>query len=260
MDKIVGNIYESFDYQKFCILKGNRTINHWKSIVEAVKKFGQLFSPIAVNENYEIIDGQNRFKAFELLNLPIRYYFVDGYGAKECSILNTTGKNWSMSDFIDSYADIGNDNYIWLKSLLNKYKGKLNSTTVCVICSGNLYFSPNGAIKDGTFKPKDKETAERVLDYISKFEFSHVRGNVNLFYQVLAFCCICEQIDNVRMLEQYQKCSYIIDGVTCIKDAAEKIEHMYNYGKQKKTYVYISSLYREEADKRNACSSFKHKS
>ena len=94
MDKEVAKVYETYDYDKFHIMeKGNRKIDHDRKIAHSMNE-NFLFSPILVNEKFEIIDGQNRFIASKSLNKPIYYIIKKGYGIKEVRILNSNAKNW----------------------------------------------------------------------------------------------------------------------------------------------------------------------
>ena len=88
MDKIIGNILQTSEYEKFKVLGGNRRIDHSHKVAESIKNHGQLLAPITVNEKFEIIDGQNRFEAFKRLNLPVQYIVSEGYGINECVAMN----------------------------------------------------------------------------------------------------------------------------------------------------------------------------
>ena len=56
-------IYETTDYDMFKQLLGNRDPRQEKAVIDSINKVGYLFDPILCNENYEIIDGQNRLEA-----------------------------------------------------------------------------------------------------------------------------------------------------------------------------------------------------
>ena len=121
-DKIRGYIYESNNYDAFRLLKNNREINEAvvRKIIKSVQNVGYVLSPILVNENMEIIDGQHRFEAFKRLGLTIVYCVQEGAGVKECQSLNIGQSNWRTMDFIKSYAGQGNENYVRLLHLLGE--------------------------------------------------------------------------------------------------------------------------------------------
>lgn len=64
-------VEETTDYGMFNFMKGNRSVNPFnlKRITESMRE-RCLFSPILVNDNMEIIDGQHRFLAQKDLGLP----------------------------------------------------------------------------------------------------------------------------------------------------------------------------------------------
>ena len=89
------------DYELFKILGGNRTIKP-KHVIELKESFSKkyLISPILVNEEYEIIDGQHRYLAAQDLNLPIHYIICKGYGLQEVQMLNSINKKWTAYDYL----------------------------------------------------------------------------------------------------------------------------------------------------------------
>lgn len=106
MSNIVGNVFCETNYKVFKKLNGNRSINMKivNRIIESIKKVGQIPVPIVVNENMEVIDGQNRLEAFEILGLPVYYVITNGAGTSECIMLNINQTPWKLGDYIDTYA------------------------------------------------------------------------------------------------------------------------------------------------------------
>jgi hypothetical protein len=139
--KIINNVYQTTDYQIFATHFGNRAIN--KLHVERLKKSFQeqyLFSPIIVNEKYEIIDGQHRFEAAKQLNLPLYYIVVAGYSLREIQMLNAGTKNWEKQDYLYAYCDLGLKPYLQLKQFMAEFPDlKLH------ICEMLLTNTTNGA-------------------------------------------------------------------------------------------------------------------
>lgn len=113
MDKQVGIIYETQDYSMFKHLEGNRTdaVARGAKIIKSIRENGYILSPIAINENAEVIDGQGRLYALECEALPVHYYVVPGAGIDECIAMNIYGTKWKMNDYIESYASRGKQPY-----------------------------------------------------------------------------------------------------------------------------------------------------
>ena len=115
-------VNQTKDYFLFKKLDGNRGVSELNK-KRLMKSFNEnyLISPIIVNENYEIIDGQNRFEAARELELPIFYVQIPFYGIKEVQVLNANQKNWSTDDYVDGYIDLGKADYQIYKDFRKKY-------------------------------------------------------------------------------------------------------------------------------------------
>ena len=167
-------IYETTDYSQFKTLEGNRVLTNDRvnKIVESINKVGYLLSPILVNEKMEVIDGQGRLGALERLKLPVHYMVHEGIGVKECQQMNIHQSNWTLYDYIMSYAMLGDENYKRLQSLVDKYR-ELPIDVVITSATGNL--NNGGAnttkkVKNGKVivTDKDYERARWELDYCEK--------------------------------------------------------------------------------------------
>lgn len=116
-DKVVHSfqVLETKNYAKFKILDANRNLDekHAERLAKKIEREGNLtqYFPIIVNENLEVIDGQNRLKALETLEFPVFYTVVRGLTIDSVISLNTGHKNWTWQDFAESHAKRGNENY-----------------------------------------------------------------------------------------------------------------------------------------------------
>ena len=249
MDKIVGNVYESYDYSKFRKLIGNRNVKHVKGIIESVKDVGRLEIPIIVNEKFEIIDGQNRFDAFVQLGMSIIYRICEGYGIKECVKMNSISVNWGLEDYINCYAEYGYEDFIILRKFENEYSGKLPKAVIRQVAAGKIASIPNKEIRNGTFKCGYSESKIKdILEFLSEFDIPKtIRGNSKLLYRVFRFCYESELVDNTRLYKQWNEQASQIQGITDIKSAAEAVEKIYNFHK-KSGYVFIATEYRKVAE------------
>lgn len=111
------------NYSLFKTLEGNREVLsiRKKKIKSSIDTIGYIPSPIIVNEKMEIIDGQGRFEALKELAKPIYYIVVPGLTLEHCIAMNISNTNWTLNDYIKSYAAQGNVNYINLLGLIEKY-------------------------------------------------------------------------------------------------------------------------------------------
>lgn len=86
---------------------------------------GNMYVPALVDmESQTIIDGHRRLQACRMANVPFYYIEVDSNiigGREAIKMLNTTSRQWSLLDFMSSYA-VDNDVYKTLKTILLERK------------------------------------------------------------------------------------------------------------------------------------------
>ena len=212
-------VKESKDYQKFQFVNGNRSTNklHLNRLKESMSK-EYLVSPIIVNENHEVIDGQHRLSVAKELELPVRYIVCKGYGLPQVQRLNQNSKNWGGMEFINAYADLGNEHYNYLIDFMQN--NSLSHAVAASLLSEQE--SLNEKIKDGEFKATNKRRADVIADWINilkpmflpapqrnfvrallslyskeEFNFSHFIGKLRLQPTALVPCTNNEQYLNL---------------------------------------------------------------
>lgn len=116
-------VFQTKNYSRFIKLTGNRDVNklHVKRLRDSFEK-RYLISPIIVNENWGVIDGQHRLQAAEELGLPVNYIVVHGYGLEEVQILNTNMKNWKKEDYLNAYCDLGYPEYLKFRNFMRRFQ------------------------------------------------------------------------------------------------------------------------------------------
>lgn len=159
-DKIVNKIYETSEYSKFKIIKGNRRIKESKvkTLVNSMRKGGWLSTvEITVNQFFEVIDGQHRLIAAQLTNTPVRYKIVENTGIEEVIKTNQGCSNWSMKDHIPSQINLGNKNYVLLDKFMKEFP--MFNLSICQMLLGQTPGNPNREkMETGEWKIKDYNT------------------------------------------------------------------------------------------------------
>lgn len=168
-DNVVNQIFKTKDYNKFKFLSGNRPLktSHLKRL-KASFELKDLEVPIVVNEKFEIIDGQHRYEVQKELELPVLYIQKKGYGLKEVHVLNTSRKNWGIKDFMNSYADLGMEQYIKYREFWKKYKFD-HKASISMLLNYKSVSVGHGEIEnfmDGKFKIVNLEKAEEIAEKI----------------------------------------------------------------------------------------------
>lgn len=163
----IGKIYQTFNYDQFKLLNGNRMVHpgHLHRLKKSVEE-KQMIIPIIVNERYEVIDGQHRLEVFKQLNLPVYFIINPGYGIKEIQKLNTHMKNWTVEDYLKCYCGQGIEDYVKYKEFRAKY-GFGHQESLAFLMGSTSNFSK--IFNDGNLKIKSLEDAETAAQKVSQF-------------------------------------------------------------------------------------------
>ena len=92
-------IFSTTQYDNFTFFEGNRSVdqNRIKQLMESIKING-LINPLVVSQNLEIIDGQHRYAALKILQMPIDYHIHNVDRGQLISLvrdINSVQKNWT---------------------------------------------------------------------------------------------------------------------------------------------------------------------
>lgn len=166
-------IYKTKEYHKFKLIGGNREVkdSHLKPLMKSVADNNLLeFNPILVNEDFEVIDGQHRLRAAEILGIPVYYITLVGGRIPEVVTFNTNTRNWSLEDFLELNIKRGNEHYIKLKEYCDKYKLSISSTLVLLHAPTKKPGSLVTAFKNGEFRVTTPLFAQEVGDRLLEYE------------------------------------------------------------------------------------------
>lgn len=128
-------LYCTYNPSLFKRLKENRHLNeaHVQALMASFEKDGYLFTVVYVNEKLEIIDGQHRVEAARRKSLPVYFMIMPGWGMREVTVLNVNSHNWTIQDFMESYAKAGNPNYIRFKEFFDAFEFDVTTCQLIVL-------------------------------------------------------------------------------------------------------------------------------
>lgn len=264
LKQIIGNdeeltiVRRTTDYNKFKLLVGNRKIGDDRitKIRKSLEAVGYVLNPIIVNENFEIIDGQGRFTTFKEQGMPIDYVIAIGAGVEECVNMNINQKPWSISDYIDSKADLGKEPYIRLRNLMQRYSMFNLDDIECAV--SNRLGSRNEDIKLGIYTMTDEEYTgaiarlDKVQELLNRLDLKSLKG-VGSYHDLARIYLVCMDFDGIDM-NRLEK--VILRGIyTAIpfKDAetcAKSVAKLYDNGLRDKKY--IDYLFKQRCDAINS--------
>lgn len=223
----------------------NRDID--KKHVQNIKsRMRELYIPsvIRVNKDWYILDGQHSKQALMELaegneNLEIAYVMYDTQrrDRETCILLNTTNKNWKYDNFMNSYIQDGNDNYIWFKEFKEKYK--LSYITAMYMSlgidqGGNKNNGSIGKIFNNGELVVTKEQRIRAIQIAEELQevkklIPKAIGKTRTFQNAFTKVALNEKYSHQRMTNKLDYQYNRVHKCTCKEDYVEMLEDIYNY-------------------------------
>ena len=123
MMEVYTSVMKTNDYSLFKFMEGNRKTSstNLNQIIQSMEE-KQLTIPIIVNERFEIIDGQHRFKACKYLKLPVFYIMQQGYTIDDVIRANVNGgRKWFDVDYLRKYCQANDERYLKIEGILNDF-------------------------------------------------------------------------------------------------------------------------------------------
>lgn len=205
-DRSINVVYETMDHDKFKFLKPNRKVKSTTELEQKILERGGILSPITVDADFGIIDGQRRVKVAKKLNIPVPYIISHGRANEDIIAMNSANKNWRLQDFLDSYAVQGFEDYVLMKEILRR----VNFLKISHIIGFNedkaVYKGASeratSEFKSGYFKftEKNRELIQQFSDFAVEVEaeVKHLKWN-SVFTMVLYYLWCDERLEKDRL-------------------------------------------------------------
>ena len=232
--------YESTNYDKFKFVEANRNLNehHVKEIMKEIEnKDLRDESPVKVNRDWEIMEGQHTFAGCERLGLPVKYIFtkmtVDDIGR-----YNGSQKPWTSINILKHYCVRGFENYLILQEFYKKYKYPIS--TLLVLLSGEHTKRLFKDFKFGRFEVRQSVgQVQHILDKIAEFkQFNDKVFRHKTFVLTYIDCLTHPDFNHDRLVhkvsiipDKFVKCGTQVDYLRMIED-------IYNYRNQEPIRLY----------------------
>jgi hypothetical protein len=163
-------IHVTTDYDQFKSLVGNRSIFEpsLRKLIASLEEHNSLpFTPIKVNSNMEVIDGQHRLMAARQLNLPIYYVIEPDADLKTVQRVNANQRSWTPFDYLESFIAQGKKDYVRLLDFMDEYRLSLSISAMLLgdITSNALV---HRLIKKGDFVISNFDKAEREASFLNE--------------------------------------------------------------------------------------------
>lgn len=212
-DKVVGYIYETYNYSKFKFMPRNRDRieRNKKRLRASIAKVGQLQN-VLVDAEFNVGEGQHRVEVLEELGLPVRYEVRSRLEIKEIQEIQKA-MAWNTQSYLKSYVQDDD------KATANAYKiyqefskrFKMPHNMVLAFLSGSYSNSvPTETFKEGKLKVtiEQAERAMREATMLEEFMPLHKKWNTRPF--ILAFFTLLKKYKGynhdhmIRNTEKYR--------------------------------------------------------
>lgn len=231
-------IYETTDYKIFKKSTGNRLVKKRmvERLVNSITHNNLLHAnPVIVNKSMEVIDGQHRVQAAKDMARPVFYVVVEDADIETVRLLNANAKAWLPADFVNSYADLGNKDYITLRTLMNDYE--MAVSTILPLFYPSLRHSEQlDHVRGGTFKATNLELATTILNMVvkwGKYAEKNVYKDRSFVTAVFKMAGMGDRFDvdrmDTKLRETHQGQPIILRGNT-VQDYLRQLEEIYNHG------------------------------
>src|SRR5699024_623524 len=165
--EIVNQVYETDDYSIFFFHKENRNVITRPKMLEQAKE--GIVSPIVVNGEMIVIDGQNRLYHSIKVGAPVKYLIDETLTVDDIARMNVNQDKWNTRDWIEKYANGGNEEYELLIEVLNEHYSDIGTTTS--ISLNNLDSSTvKEIVVDGNFKFHNYSKTIEFFHYLKRFQ------------------------------------------------------------------------------------------
>jgi len=232
-------IFSTTGYGKFRFHERNRPMvnKHIDELADKIRKENLLRSfPIIVNSKLEIMDGQHRFMAAQLLGVPIYYEINDDFRPESMAGVNTSSLNWKLDDFLHHHMADGKPQYKELQKFVEKSKVHLHAAIG--LLSGRTA-QPNseliGKFKDGLFTVKDAEGAALVV--AMRNDYSHFTSD---FWKARTFLNVVSRLKNIPEYNHANMIKKVADNqsfffkCSTVDQYFDMFSKIYSYKSQKK--------------------------
>jgi hypothetical protein len=247
----VGKVYETYDYDLFVKVKGNRAINQ-AHVNRLAKKMEVRFLkelPIIVGQKnkdgkHPILDGQHSGDGRKAKGLPIRYIITEHIRPDDISSMNTDKLNWGDRDYLNKYVEKGNEHYIFYKDIMNEYaclKAKFSTWTTILNNVPKRNKELEKQFKDGLFSitEADKKEARKTAEYLKDIVAEIPNCRIAMFYFPLLHAMAHVGFDRKHFLDKVRKQSKKFRGASNSSEWLEIIDYVYNKYNKKKSNKHI---------------------
>ena len=253
-------IFITQNYSMFGHIGGNRNLDNsnLNKIKQSIsKKHIKTNAVICILDTddaiqpLKMVDGQHRFEACKELNIPVSYVIDDTLTMasilNDITLLNTASKEWDVSDFMNSEAQKGNQNYVLYSEVYNIFDKSFDHESLFFILNnddnrtGPKISYPSFKSGNLQFDQSDYNYLTQRLKDISKFNHYNELGGKRYYQKALNRLMNTKGFDMVQMLSKIQSRQSTIIKCTTVDGALRQLADIYNWKIQSGRILFIGT-------------------
>jgi hypothetical protein len=166
-------IDETIEYDVFERFPGNRPVDegHVIDLMRRMKR-KDLKTPIQINQEFQVIDGQHRLESRKRLKLPVYFFCAEEQSLTDIQDMNAGQKSWRNDDYVESFIEQGKKDYEVYKWFRDHYA--LPHSESVIILQG--IYSPLGTkgvgsiFKSGSLKVGSLAEAKKIAERFKELQ------------------------------------------------------------------------------------------
>ena len=192
----------------------------------------------ASGKKYCIVDGQHRFLACKLEELPFHYLVNDTLHLKDVPKAASVSKGWSLRDFLHTYVSEGKNDYIAFEGYM-RTNNFAPSLTLVILCGSRSRHSTKSFINGELQITRDWEFSNAFANAISDFG-DYINFNRHArFAEALLIAFQNDKYDHQRMMTKVEYLSGKMKRCADTKMHLEQLEEIYNYNSRDKVRLNL---------------------
>jgi len=229
------NIEKTINYFQFKTIESNRPVDqrHVNELIAKIKVKNLLhLFPILVNSKMEVVDGQHRLAAAELLKEYVYYRIDDNISKTDIADLNALAKNWNINDYINYWVIEKAQGFDKLAEFMLDNPLLPASTVMMMLSTGqkrDINSLKRGSIDISNYD-KALCIAARVKEFSEIVKFAYERN----FVLTVMSTFHTESYDHETMKRKIELQPRSMVRCTTVRQYQEMFEEIYNYSQSSK--------------------------
>ena len=230
-------IYRTRQYDLFTLIPSNRPIysNALNRLVHAIKIRNKLAqNPIRVTPDGEVLDGQHRLRAAEMLELEI-YYYIDNSDTEimDIALENYAVRRWTHEDVLNYWCEHGMEPYLAMRDFIKHHPWVTISVAIAIMHGKQSNSYIKGQKREdfilGKYEITDMSFACRFANAIGDFMNVIDFATHKPFMASISYLLKLPAYDHERMMIQVDRAGHLLARRVNKTEYLRDLEKIYNH-------------------------------